>query len=352
MPASPKAQDDLVAGILDIKKRWGDRLVVLAHHYQRPEVVAVGDVRGDSFELARQAASRAEAKHIVFCGVSFMAESAVVLARPGQRVYHPDPSAGCPLADFADAVQVERAIEAIERERGEPGSVVPVAYMNSDVEVKAMVGRRGGTICTSSNAARAFGWALGRGKALLFVPDEHLGWNTAAAIGIPEEEVTVWDPGQGYGRQIGPASLESARVVLWRGHCHVHTAFTPEHVAAARESSPGCLVVVHPECHREVVKASDGSGSTTFLVRAVAEAAEGSTVYVGTEHCLVTRLATENPGKKVVPLARSVCPNMSRITLRKVRDTLAAIPDLAPVEVEEDLSREARLALDRMLTLG
>ena len=336
--------------ILELKKRWGRKLLILTHHYQRPEIVRLGDVRGDSFELAREAARREGVEHIVFCGVLFMAEAAAVVARPEQSVYHPNPDAGCPLADFADAVQVLRAMETIEEVRGK-GRVTPVTYMNSDVGVKAVVGAAGGTVCTSSNASTAFEWALERGECVLFVPDEHLGRNTAAALSIPDDEVVVWDPWK-EGGNLDAADLARARIILWRGHCHVHTWFRPDHIQRVRGSSPEALVYVHPECHREVVELADGAGSTRFLVQAAEKAPAGATIYIGTEINLVARLDQEHEDKTILPLARSLCPNMFRITLRRLRDTLARLPGGDTISVDRQVRENARLALETMLRIA
>jgi quinolinate synthase len=335
--------------IEELRQRWGERLVILTHHYQRPDVVAAGDVRGDSFELARAASERRGAEHIVFCGVRFMAEAAAVVARDDQRVYHPDERAGCPLAAFADAEQVERALAAIEKVRGR-GSVMPVTYMNSDVEVKALVGEKGGTVCTSSNADSAFRWALEKRPVVLFVPDEHLGRNTASKLGIRDDELVVWDPWRPDGG-VSFAELMTATAVLWRGHCHVHTWFRPDQIEAVRRARPDARIYVHPECRREVVRLADGAGSTSYLVRAAAEAPAGSTLYIGTEINLVTRLAMELTDRTILPLGRSMCPNMYRITLARLRDTLLGLPGTPPVVVDEDVRRGARAALDRMLAL-
>lgn len=336
--------------ILDLKKRWGDRLLILTHHYQRPEIVGVGDVRGDSFELARQAAQREGVEHIVFCGVLFMAEAAAVVARPEQRVYHPSPNSGCPLADFADAVQVQNALSYLEEVKG-TGAVMPVTYMNSDVEVKAVVGQNGGSVCTSSNARDIFQWALSRRPCVLFVPDEHLGRNTAEAMSIPDQDVLLWDPYRDPA-ELDTEKMKRARVVLWRGHCHVHTWFRPDHVTQVRDRYPESRIHVHPECPREVVRLADGSGSTRYLVDAAQEAPAGSTLFIGTEINLVTRLASEHPDKTILPLARSLCPNMYRITLRKLRDTLRALPDVEPVTVGEQVRGASGTALNRMLEIA
>jgi quinolinate synthase len=340
----------LTGEVLEQKERWGEKLVILTHHYQRPELVRVGDVTGDSFELAREAAQREKAEHIVFCGVVFMAEAAAVVAREDQRVYHPNADAGCPLADHADAVQVERALARLEEAKGQ-GQVMPVTYMNSDVEVKAAVGRAGGTVCTSSNAHRAFEWALENRSTVLFVPDEHLGRNTAEKLGIPESEVVVWDPWREDGG-VSFAELMTATAILWRGHCHVHTWFRPDHVETVRALDPDARVYVHPECRREVVRLADGNGSTRYLVQAAAEAPAGSTLYIGTEINLVTRLAQDHPDKTILPLARSLCPNMYRITIRRLRDTLYGLPLSEAVAVDPEVRQDARKALDRMLSLA
>lgn len=346
---SDREADGLRGEILELKKKWGRKLVILTHHYQRPEIVNVGDVRGDSYELAREAARRDDVEHIVFCGVLFMAEAAAVLARDDQRVYHPNTNAGCPLADFADAIQLGRALARIEEVRG-AGSVIPITYMNSNVDVKAVVGASGGTVCTSSNAPRAFEWALARKPSVLFVPDEHLGRNTAAQLGIPDEEIVVWDPWHEDGTA-SFAELMSATVILWRGHCHVHAWFRPDHVREARRACPDALVYVHPECRQEVVRMADGAGSTRYLVGAAAEAPAGSTLYIGTEINLVTRLSMEHRDKRILPLAHSLCPNMYRITMSRLRDTLAALPGGEPVTVGENIRENARLALERMLDI-
>jgi quinolinate synthase len=247
-------------------------------------------------------------------------------------------------------MQVQRAIEAIEQVRGR-GGVTPITYMNSDATVKAVCGAAGGAVCTSSNAKTAFEWALERGECVLFVPDEHLGRNTAASLAILDEDVVVWDQWKD-GRNLDSSDLGRARVILWRGHCHVHTWFRPDHIERARNASPEALVYVHPECRREVVELADGAGSTRYLVQAADEAPRGSTVYIGTEINLVSRLAMEQPDKRILPLARSLCPNMFRITPRRLRDTLARLPDGETVRVDQEVRENARLALERMLSLG
>ncbi|MFH1809657.1 MAG: quinolinate synthase NadA [Pseudomonadota bacterium] len=335
--------------IRELRDRLGDRLLILTHHYQRPELVALGHIRGDSYELSRLAAdSRAE--WIVFCGVHFMAQSAAVLARDDQRVFHPNPRAGCPMADMAERGDVQRALDVFHRLR--PSSrVVPLTYMNTLADVKAVVGENGGAVCTSSNAERAFRWAYGRGEQILFVPDEHLGRNTAASLGLVDDEIALYDPHAGELGGLSEDALARARLVLWSGYCHVHTWFSVEHIAAARQRWPGCVIHVHPECRREVVQQADGAGSTGYLVRAVQEAKPGDTLVIGTEVNLVTRLAAEFPDRTVVPLDRSLCPNMYRITLRHLQETLLQLPELNQVQVNPRDLEGARLALQRMLEL-
>ena len=324
----------------------GDELVILAHHYQRPEVVRFADHIGDSFVLSKEAAA-SRAQRIVFCGVHFMAEAAAILARPGQQVFMPDPKAGCPMADMADIDDVEFAIERIKAAAG-GRSIVPVTYINSNSDVKALVGRLGGTICTSSNASQALKWAAAQGDLVLFLPDEYLGTNTAFDLGY--ERIAVWNPHVPDGG-VDPELLSTAQVVVWKGYCHVHTYFTPQQVEAARSIHSGCSVVVHPECRPEVVRRADGSGSTAYIVRWVESAPAGSTVVVGTEMNLVQRLAAEYAEKKVVPLVHSLCPNMYRTTVAKLARLLETFEKHHEVTVEPETARWARKALDQMLAL-
>ncbi len=337
--------------IRELKAEYGDRLILLTHHYQRPEIVAVGDLKGDSFALSKAASEQERAEFIVFCGVHFMAESAVILAGPGQRVFHPNLTAGCPMADMVERGDAEAAFSQLSGLFGE-GAVVPITYMNSPATVKAFCGDNGGAVCTSSNAPRAFAWAFEQGERILFTPDEHLGRNTATAMGIPDGELVLWDPAAegGWGGN-DPEAVRRARVFLWKGWCHVHTWFEPAQVAAARERFPGCRVIVHPECPREVVQAADGNGSTGYLVKFVEEAAPGSTIVIGTEINLVARLAMEHEDKHVCQLARSLCPNMFRISPRHLRHTLERLGEVNEILVPEADRASAKVALDRMLAL-
>ena len=346
-------EPELVNRIREHKRKFGRELIILTHHYQRQAIVDLGDFRGDSFGLSQKAAAETRARYIVFCGVHFMAEAAATLARSDQAVFLPDLRAGCPMADMAAIDDVERAWQDIEQAVG-PERTVPLTYMNSDVELKAFCGRNLGAVCTSSNAPAAFDWAFKRGEKILFFPDEHLGRNTAAKKGI--QDVLVWDPAQEMGGHT-VAAIRQARVIVWKGYCHVHTFFKPEHIEQRRREFPGAKVVVHPECPREVVALADADGSTEFIIRYVAQAPAGATVVVGTEIHLVERLARENaPEKKVVELAYSICPNMYRINLPQllwVLDSLADGPEhwVNHIQVAEPLRSEARLALDRMLEI-
>ena len=354
--------DDVAAlkdEIRGLKARLGTRVLLLTHHYQRPDIVALGDLRGDSFELSRLASAAEAAEEIVFCGVHFMAEAAAVLARPGQRVYLPDLRSGCPMADMADVDDLECAWDEVGTALGEAAErrVMPLAYMNTTAAVKAFVGARGGAICTSSNAGRAMTWAFGQRDKLLFVPDEHLGRNTACALGIPDAEQVVWDPAQPMGG-LTREQVRGARAILWKGFCHVHTAFEPRHVDEARARLPGCQVHVHPECRREVVVRADGNGSTAYLVKLCEQAAPGATLVIGTEINLVTRMQLEHPEITVQPLKRSLCPNMYRIDLEKVAHVLrdldagrggATHPQR--ITVSDEVRRDAKVALQRMLAM-
>lgn len=342
--------EEVVDRIKTHKAELGDRLVILGHHYQRDEIIDLSDYRGDSFGLSRQGTEQQAAEFIVFCGVHFMAQSADILARPGQVVQHPDPMSGCPLADMADHVQVERAWADIAGIVGEEGTV-PVTYMNSDATIKAFCGRNGGTVCTSSSAGAAFHWALAQGTRVMFFPDEHLGRNTANASGIGPDEIIRWNPEMELGGN-SPDSIKKARVVLWNGFCHVHTFFTVDHVDKARRAHPGAKVVVHPECTQAVVAAADANGSTEFIIKYCREAPGGSTVVIGTEINLVGRLAREMAHITVFELARSLCPNMYRIDTRKLLWTLDNLGTLHVIEMTEDEKRDARVALERMLELG
>ncbi|MGH3390976.1 MAG: quinolinate synthase NadA [Actinomadura sp.] len=351
----PASDPGLVERARAAKAALGDRLFVLGHHYQRDEVIQFADVTGDSFKLAREAAARPEAPYIVFCGVHFMAESADILTAEHQQVVLPDLAAGCSMADMATYDQVEECWEALE-DAGVAGDVVPVTYMNSSADIKAFVGRHGGTICTSSNAKRALDWAFGRGKKILFLPDQHLGRNTAVLeMGLGLDDCVVYNPHRPDGG-LTTRQLRDATMILWRGHCSVHGRFSEASVADVRERVPGVNVLVHPECRHEVVLAADYVGSTEYIIKAIEAAPAGSSWAVGTELNLVRRLANAHPDKNVMFLDKTVCfcSTMNRIDLPHLvwsLESLAAGDVVNRIQVDEQTAHYARLALDQMLAL-
>jgi len=328
---------------------------ILGHHYQRDEVIAFADVTGDSFRLAQQAAARPEAEYVVFCGVHFMAESADVLTGPDQAVLLPDLAAGCSMADMASLAQVEDCWEVLA-EAGVAASTVPVTYMNSTAAIKAFTGRHGGTVCTSSNAKRALEWAFSRGETVLFLPDQHLGRNTAVLeLGLSLQDCVLYDPHRP-GGGLTAQQLREAKVVLWKGHCSVHGRFTAQSVADVRERVPGVQVVAHPECRHEVVLAADLVGSTDFIIRTLDAAPAGSAWAIGTELNLVRRLAQDHPDKTVVFLDKTVCfcSTMNRIDLPHLVRTLEElVAGRVPhrIAVEPETARWAKVALEQMLAL-
>lgn len=338
---------EVLAQISKAKSQLGKHLVILVHHYQRNEVIQFADFVGDSLELSRKAAETKQARYIVFCGVDFMAETAAMLCGPSHIVCLPASSAVCPMAEMADADQAQVAWQQLTSLWGE--DLVPITYQNSYATVKAFCGQRGGAVCTSANAQAILRWALAQKRHALFFPDEHLGRNSALALGIPQERIAVWDP------QEPLASREAARdatVVVWKGYCHVHTLFTVEHVESVRRRYPGIQVIVHPECPHGVVAHSDLNGSTSFIARTIASAPPGSCFAVGTEIHLVSRLARQNPDKTIVPLARSLCGAMYRINphnLAWTLDSLLAGKPVNVVRVPADVARWANLALQKML---
>jgi quinolinate synthase len=357
----PAASDPtLVARARAAKEALGERVFVLGHHYQRNDVVQFADVTGDSFKLAQQAAARPEAEFIVFCGVHFMAESADILTGANQSVVLPDLAAGCSMADMATAEQVEQAWEALE-DAGVADVTVPVSYMNSSAAIKAFTGRHDGTICTSSNAGRALAWAFdpegGRGaEKVLFLPDQHLGRNTAVLeMGLSLDDCVVFDPHKPQGG-LTTEEIRDARMLLWKGHCSVHGRFSLESVQDVRRRVPGVQVLVHPECRHEVVQAADQVGSTEFIIRAIESAPPGSAWAIGTELNLVQRLAQQHPEQTIVFLDRTVCfcSTMNRIDLPHLvwaLESLVAGDVVARISVDPTTAAEARAALDQMLAL-
>ncbi len=352
----PAASDPtLVERARKAKQALGDRVFVLGHHYQRDEVIAFADVTGDSFKLAQQAAARPEAEFIVFCGVHFMAESADILTGPDQAVLLPDLAAGCSMADMASFDQVEECWDVLT-EAGIAEVTVPVSYMNSSAAIKGFTGRRGGTICTSSNAHKALSWAFSRGEKVLFLPDQHLGRNTAVReMGLSLADCVVYDPHKPNGG-LTVQQLQDATMILWKGHCSVHGRFTVDAVREVRERVPGVTVLVHPECTNEVVEAADRVGSTEYIIRALEAAPAGSAWAIGTELNLVRRLAQEHPDKTVVFLEKTVCfcSTMDRIDLPHLVWMLESLVDgTVPnrITVEPETARHAKAALDQMLAL-
>lgn len=341
--------NDCLHAIRRHKKRLGDRLVILGHHYQCPDIISVADIIGDSFELSRRAAEQTTADTVVFCGVHFMAESAFLLSPPGRRVLLPDIEAGCPMADMATISQVERAWQQLEERLG-PEPAIPVVYMNSSAAIKAFCGKHGGAVCTSSNAKVIVQWALDRGKRVFFLPDEHLGRNTGHSMGFAEERMALWTPHADNGG-VFQEQLERAALILWRGFCIVHQRFTVADVESVRHSHPEASIYVHPECARAVVEAADAAGSTSFLVDAVRKAPTGAAFCIGTEVQLVDRLAAEHPDKHVFPLKRSICSNMAKITTAKLLQTIIEPTAAQQVHVDERLCADARVALQRMLDI-
>ncbi|TMR96013.1 quinolinate synthase NadA [Nonomuraea basaltis] len=351
----PASDPDLVERARKAKETLGDRLFVLGHHYQRDEVIQFADVTGDSFKLAQQAAARPEAEYIVFCGVHFMAESADILTGDGQNVVLPDLAAGCSMADMATFDQVEECWEALE-DAGLADQVIPVTYMNSSADIKAFCGRNGGAVCTSSNARRALDWAFEQGQKVLFLPDQHLGRNTAVLeMGMSLDDCVVWNPHRPNGG-LTQEQLERARMILWRGHCSVHGRFTAESVDDVRSRIPGVNVLVHPECRHEVVLKADYVGSTEYIIKKLEAAPAGSSWAIGTELNLVKRLAQMFPDKSVSFLDRTVCycSTMNRIDLPHLvwaLESLVLGEVVNQIKVDEDTTHWAKVALDRMLAL-
>ena len=335
------------------KAKLGKDVVILGHHYQRDEVVKFADFRGDSLKLSQQAAE-VDAKYIIFCGVHFMAESADILRRGNQVVVLPDLSAGCSMADMADIGQVEACWNELSGVT-DTKKIIPVTYMNSTAAIKSFTGEQGGSVCTSSNAAAVMKWAFERGEKVLFLPDEHLGRNTGYRMGIPLDEMIVWDPYEELGGNSTEA-IAKARVILWKGYCSVHQRFTAEQVARVRRQHPGIRVIVHPECRFEVAQAADEIGSTEGIIRAIKAAKPGTKWAVGTEIHMVNRLSKELTDRQVMSLDSSVCvcTTMFRITpvhLLWALENLGAGKIVNQISVDERTRHFARAALDRMLSL-
>jgi quinolinate synthase len=350
--------ESMDARIRAARETLGAEAVVLGHHYQRDEVIRYADFTGDSYKLSK-AAAQSSARTMVFCGVRFMAETADILARPWQQVILPDLNAGCSMADMAEIGQVEDCWESLERQGTATNGqgILPLTYINSAAEIKAFCGERGGLVCTSSNARAAFEWAFRRAGKVLFLPDQHLGRNTAFAMGIALDEMVVWDPYQINGG-VAPERLRAARVILWKGHCSVHQRFLPEHVDRVRREEPGMQVVVHPECRWEVCQKADALGSTERIIELIEQAPEGSSFAVGTEIHLVNRLAKRFAplGKRVITLDESgcLCTTMYRISPQHLAWALENLIDgrvVNRIQVDDEKKHWARVALDRMMEI-
>ncbi len=354
--ALPDTSDPkLVERAITARAKLGDRAMVLGHHYQRDEVIDFADIRGDSFKLAQAAANNSGAEYIIFCGVHFMAESADVLTTDFQKVILPDLAAGCSMADMASASQVNQCWSQLTK-LNIAQRTIPITYMNSTAAIKSFTGKNGGAICTSSNAERAMKWAFEKGEKILFLPDQHLGRNTAVLkLGLSLSDCVVWNPWKPNGG-LTDLELEKAKVILWRGHCSVHGRFSLENVNQVRNALSGVKVLVHPECKNEVVAAADVVGSTEVIIRTVEDSAPGSKWAIGTELNLVQRLANENTDKDIVFLDKTVCycSTMNRIDLPHLVWALESLVEgnvVNQIKVESETAKFAKVALDRMLAL-
>jgi quinolinate synthase len=348
------SDEEMMRRIAAARATLGDRLVILGHHYQRDEVIRFADYTGDSFRLARQITQRPEAGYIVFCGVHFMAESADVLCSAHQQVILPDLAAGCSMADMAAPEQLESCWDELTQ-MGIRG-VVPVTYINSAASIKSFVGERGGTVCTSSNAMATLKWGFAQGEKILFLPDQHLGRNTAYKMGIPLEEMVVWDPDEIFGG-LDPEQVQRAKMILWKGHCSVHTRFTAKQIETVRRQHPGIRVIVHPEVPWDVVQAADDNGSTEYIINTVTNSPEGSIWAVGTEVHLVNRLAQQlAPGRTVLSLDQfgCLCSTMFRVSPNHLLWILEELVDGRVhnrIVVPEERKHWNRVALERMLSI-
>lgn len=352
----PEASDpELVSRARIARAALGDRALVLGHHYQRDEVIEFADITGDSFKLAQAAAAQSSAEYIIFCGVHFMAESADILTSASQKVILPDLAAGCSMADMATANQVQECWKQLSS-IGIADKTIPVTYMNSSAAIKSFTGEHGGTICTSSNAKKSMEWAFTQGEKILFLPDQHLGRNTAVlSLGLALEDCVLWNPWKPMGG-LTPEELHSAKVILWRGHCSVHGRFSVESVNEVRKRVPGVKVLVHPECQNEVVSIADVVGSTEAIIRAVENSPAGSKWAIGTELNLVSRLAKNHPDKEIVFLDKTVCycSTMNRIDLPHLvwaMESLVAGHEVNQIKVDPETARFSKLALEQMLAL-
>jgi quinolinate synthase len=350
-PSDPQ----LIARAVKARKSLGSKAMVLGHHYQRDEVIAFADIRGDSFKLAQAAADNKDAEFIFFCGVHFMAESADILTAPNQKVILPDLAAGCSMADMATAAQVNNCWQVLSK-LGVSGKTIPITYMNSSAAIKAFTGENNGAVCTSSNAMRAMKWAFEKGEKVLFLPDQHLGRNTAVlSLGLTLADCVLWNPWKPNGG-LTDEQIKAAKVILWRGHCSVHGRFSIQNIKDVKDLLPGVKVLVHPECQHDVVLNSDVVGSTEMIIKTVKESAPGSKWAIGTELNLVQRLANENQDKQIVFLDKTVCycSTMNRIDLPHLVWAMESLVNgdlVNQIKVEAQIAKFAKVALERMLAL-
>ncbi len=353
MCETTNAEEEIFAGITARKRELGEKMLILGHHYQHEDVFQFADMTGDSLKLSAEAAKAGKARYIVFCGVYFMAEAADILTSDKQIVLMPDLAAGCPMADMAVPDEVERAWQELNAVTA--AEIVPVTYVNSSARIKAFVGERGGSVCTSSNGERVLNWALEKGDKVFFFPDEHLGRNSARALRLNDEEVVLWQRGSPLGGN-SEEQLAAARVILWNGFCHVHMEFSAAQVRSRRQKVPGIKIIIHPESRSEAVREADYYGSTEGIIAAVEKSPPGSVWAIGTEANLVKRLRRQHTDKQIYLLADSecLCPDMADITPEKlllVLDNLAEGKIVNQVKVPDDIALKARLALDRMLKI-
>ena len=336
---------DVFAQIEELKAKLKDRVTILAHHYQRPQIVKYGDFVGDSLELSKKAA-QVDSELIVFAGVRFMGEVARILVKPDQKVYLPEPKAGCPLADLAPEDEVEFAVKEIARITGEEPLIV--SYVNTSAAVKAITGRTGGSTCTSANAKKVLSWALAQERKVLFISDRNLGYNTAKMLGITDDVAFL----SSFGEIHDEKEIKQARLILWNGYCHVHTHFTPQMVRDVRKKYPDAKVIVHPECIPEVVELADEAASTSGIIKYIESSKPGSIIVVGTEANMVRRIANQYPDRKILPLTESICPNMWSVTPKKLLHVLKEFPSENEVVLPEEVIELALKAINQMFNIN
>lgn len=354
IPETELSDDEVLVELTAIKKRLGDRVVVLGHHYQQDDVIAFADITGDSLELARKAADIKNAEYVMFCGVHFMAETADMLTTKDQKVILPDLRAGCSMADMANRREIDVAWKYLTECTSD--KIVPITYINCTAALKSFVGEHGGSICTSSNAEKVITWGLNQGEKLLFFPDQHLGRNTCFKLGIPLEDMVVYDPRRRFGG-LTPKQIQKAKVILWYGFCSVHQGFTKEHITMWRNKEPDRILIVHPECSFEVVQGSDLAGSTSYIINQIKAAKPGTKFAIGTEINLVNRLAAQYPHLDITSLSpyQCLCTTMYRVRPRWLLESYRAIERGEPINVisvDEVTKKFALKALDQMLAIS